>query len=83
MRKIGYLVLSVLIGFCSCQHSTDRTAMHTVMVAHPENSGVKNGGKISLPGVIKEGQTVQVSFKTAGQITHLNVREGDYVKRGN
>lgn len=82
MRKIGYLVLSVLIGFCSCQHSTDRTAMHTVMVAHPENSGVKNGGKISLPGVIKEGQTVQVSFKTAGQITHLNVREGDYVKKG-
>ena len=62
MRKIGYLVLSVLIGFCSCQHSTDRTAMHTVMVAHPENSGVKNGGKISLPGVIKEGQTVQVSY---------------------
>lgn len=25
---------------------------------------------------------MQVSFKTAGQITHLNVREGDYVKKG-
>ena len=82
MRKTSYLVLSVLIGLCSCQHPTDRTSMHSVMVTRPENSGVKNEGKISLPGTIKEGQTVQVSFKTSGQITHLNVKEGDYVRKG-
>lgn len=82
MRKKGYLVLSVLIGLCSCQHPTDKTSMHTVMVTFPENSGVKNGGEISLPGTIKEGQTVQVSFKTAGQISRLSVKEGDYVRKG-
>lgn len=82
MRKKGYLVLSVLIGLCSCQHPADKTSMHTVMVTYPENSGVKNGGEISLPGTIKEGQTVQVSFKTAGQITRLSVKEGDFVRKG-
>lgn len=82
MRKKGYLVLSVLIGLCSCQHPTDKTSMHTVMVTYPENSEVKNGSEISLPGTIKEGQTVQVSFKTAGQITRLSVKEGDYVRKG-
>ena len=46
MRKKGYLVLSVLIGLCSCQHPADKTSMHTVMVTYPENSGVKNGGGI-------------------------------------
>lgn len=56
--------------------------MHTVVVTHPEMTGVESGGEISLPGIIKERQTVQASFKTGGQITDLNVKEGDYVNKG-
>lgn len=37
---------------------------------------------MSLPGMIKEGRTVQVSFKTGGQISSLKVKEGDYVGSG-
>jgi efflux transporter, RND family, MFP subunit len=82
MRKTSYLALIALIGLCSCQQTTNRESMRTVVVTHPETSGVDNDGEISLPGTIKEGQTVQVSFKTGGQIIRLNVKEGDYVNRG-
>lgn len=82
MRKTGYLALIALLGLCSCQQTTDRESMHTVVVTHPETSGVGNNGEMSLPGTIKEGQTIQVSFKTGGQIARLNVAEGDYVNKG-
>lgn len=76
-----YTALTLLIGLCSCQQSTDKAPMRTVMVTHPEKSGMKNG-EVSLPGTIKEGQMVQVSFKIAGQIAGLNVKEGNYLKKG-
>lgn len=82
MSKTSYFALVVLIGLCSCQQTTNKESMRTVVVTHPEMTGVENDGKISLPGIIKEGQTVQVSFKTAGQISNLNVKEGDYVNKG-
>lgn len=82
MRKTSYLALIALTGLCSCQHTTNREPMRTVVVTHPETLGFNIDGEISLPGTIKEGQTVQVSFKTGGQITHLNVKEGNYVSRG-
>lgn len=82
MRKTSYLALVALIGLCSCQQTTNREPMRTVVVTHPETSGVNNDGEISLPGTIKEGQTIQVSFKTGGQIIGLKVKEGDYVNRG-
>lgn len=82
MKKTGYLALIALLGLCSCQQTTDRESMHTVVVTHPETSGVGNNGEMSLPGTIKEGQTIQVSFKTGGQVARLNVAEGDYVNKG-
>ncbi len=82
MKKAGYIVLVALIGLCSCQQATNKESMHTVVVTHPEITGVQNNEEVSLPGTVKEAQTIQVSFKTAGQISHLNVKEGDYVKKG-
>lgn len=82
MKKISYLALVMLIGMCSCQQTTNKESMRTVVVTHPKMTGIKSDGEISLPGTIKEGQIVQVSFKTGGQISNLNVKEGDYVNRG-
>lgn len=82
MRKSNYLVLIALLGQCSCQQTIERESMRTVVVTSPETAGIVNGWEMSLPGTIREGQTVQVSFKAAGQIARLNVKEGDYVNKG-
>ncbi|WP_168354572.1 efflux RND transporter periplasmic adaptor subunit [Palleniella muris] len=82
MKKTFYIALAVLMGLCSCRRTADKTSMHTVMVTCPESSVASDGGEVSLPGTIKEGQTVQLSFKTSGQIIRLDVKEGDYVRKG-
>ena len=82
MRKIGFMTMVMLLMLCSCRQATNQVSMRTVVVTHPETTDIKSDCEVSLPGTIKEGQTVQVSFKTAGQISHLNVKEGDYVPKG-
>ena len=81
IRPAIFTILS-LACLCSCQHSTESASLRTVTVTNPETDGLNNSGEISLPGTIKEGQTVQVSFKTAGQINRLNVKEGDFISKG-
>ena len=76
MRKTSYLALVALIGLCSCQQTTNREPMRTVVVTHPETSGVNNDGEISLPGTIKEGQTIQVSWRPWGRLRCVNVTAG-------
>lgn len=82
MRKTSYLAFAVLAGLCSCRQATGGQAVRTVAVTRPETTDTGCGGEVSLPGIIKEGQTVRASFKTGGQICALNVGEGDYVGKG-
>lgn len=81
MKKTAFISFALFFGLCSCSHEAGRQSLRTVVVTQPETMGL-NSGTISLPGTIKEGQTVQVSFKTAGQIASLSVKEGDYVSKG-
>lgn len=81
MRTASYIAFVVLMGLCSCRQTIDKESLRTVVVTHPETDGVIANGEISLPGVIKEGETLQVSFKIAGQIARLHVKEGDYVQK--
>ena len=36
----------------------------------------------TLPGVVNVAQEINIGFKTAGQISNIYVREGDYVREG-
>lgn len=82
MKKTIFLVLTGLIGLCSCQNSSNQVHLRTVVVTQPLGVSTTDGETFSLPGIIKEGQTVQASFKTGGQINSLKVKEGDYVNKG-
>ena len=39
-------------------------------------------GTLTYPGIVQEIHTINVAFKTAGQLAHINVKEGDYIKEG-
>ncbi len=82
MSKTSFLVLAFLVALSSCQQTANEQSLRSVVITHPESTSVEADGVMSLPGTIKEGQTVQVSFKTGGQIANLNVKEGDYISKG-
>ncbi len=82
MSKTSFLALAFLVALSSCQQTANEQPLRTVVVTHPQSTDVDGDGEISLPGTIKEGQTVQVSFKAGGQIARLDVKEGDYVSKG-
>lgn len=75
-------VLAVLL-LCNCKGKSEKAVdnvVHNVMVVTPVNqseAAVRN-----FTGVVKENATVSLSFRTAGQIARILVKEGDYVRKG-
>ena len=81
--KIFVLTLAVaglLVACGSGDKKDDEVKVRNVMTVTPENrqeSAVKN-----FSGVVKENSTVNLSFRTPGQIQSILVKEGAHVKRG-
>lgn len=66
---------------CANENSSNGgQTVKNVKTVHPvrvENTAVK-----ALPGVVKVSEEIKLGFKTAGQITRVHVKEGDYVREG-
>lgn len=66
---------------CSCSGQKEKAlSVHSVEVTRPKPScetEVKN-----YSGIIQEAFEINLGFKTSGQIKHIHVKEGDYVKKG-
>lgn len=78
---ISYLSLCVLIiSMASCRHDTSETHMRSVKLTVPQ-SRQRLSEKI-YPALIKESNETSLGFKTAGEISHVYAKEGDYVKKG-
>lgn len=85
MKEIKSIVLALvaagLLAACgSSEKKNDEVRVRSVMTVLPLNrqeSAVKN-----FSGVVKENSTVSLSFRTAGQIARILVREGSHVSRG-
>ena len=81
--KIFVLTLAaagLLVACGSGDKKDDEVKVRNVMTVTPENrqeSAVKN-----FSGVVKENSTVNLSFRTPGQIQSILVKEGAHVKRG-
>ena len=70
----------LLVACGSGDKKDDEVKVRNVMTVTPENrqeSAVKN-----FSGVVKENSTVNLSFRTPGQIQSILVKEGAHVKRG-
>lgn len=64
-----------------CDKTQSTEQVRTVIVSTPQLAGT-GGGQVSLPGVVKEAQNVKAAFKSAGQLMTIQVKEGDYVSKG-
>lgn len=54
--------------------------MHSVLLTTPVASGTVSEKFFS--GIVQEKEEINVSFREAGQIEHIYVEEGDFVKKG-
>lgn len=73
---------AVLVCGCNGQpgekekKSAERSVM-TIVAEYPSATG-----ESVYHGIVKEAHSINVGFKTAGQIKTINVREGQYVREG-
>jgi len=79
-------VLTVLLAVCLLQgcrnggQSETRSAIKNVKTVFPVL--LSDVTVRTFPGVVKAADEINVAFKTAGQISRIAVREGDYVRKG-
>jgi len=75
------LVAAVMMS-SACSHSSEQTTAprHSVLTTTVMTSGSTSAK--SLTGIVNERATVQLGFKTAGQIENVLVKEGQYIKAG-
>ena len=85
MKRVKNIVLALAVAglLMACGgngQKDDEVKVRNVMTVTPKNrheSAVKN-----FSGVVKENSTVSLSFRTAGQIQSILVKEGSRVRRG-
>ncbi len=75
------IVHCALMTGCSTETGSEGPA-HSVVVTSPEPAYSTVQGGVALPGTVREVNTVKASFKAAGQLLRVSVKEGDYVQRG-
>ncbi len=80
IKKLGLAVpLSLLIVACGGDEQ-EHQPLHSVMTVHA--TGAETQEVKSFSGIVKEKASISLGFKTAGQIEHIYVKEGDYVREG-
>lgn len=78
-RLTIYAVL-LAVGLCGCTSSDSVPFRRNVEVVYPKGQNAVR--EYHFPGVVQEAQEISLGFKTAGQITGIYVKEGDYVAKG-
>lgn len=82
--KYNFVVLpffaSCLLAGCGSGNDVQTTTLHTVMLTQPQSAGLAK--EKSFSGIVKEAREINVAFKTAGQLSQVAVKEGDYVREG-
>lgn len=75
-------VVCVLVLYACGNGTADKTqpVVKNVKVVYPVPTGMQTVR--TFPGVVKVAQEINLSFKTAGQIAEVCVKEGDYVREG-
>ena len=77
---MAFAAVGLLTACGNSEKKSDEAKVHSVMTVLPLNrqeSAVKN-----FTGVVKENSTVSLSFRTAGQIAKILVKEGSHVRSG-
>ncbi len=84
MRRIESVLFLALAGLvavsCGDRKAVHRDVIHTVVLTRP--TALSTSALRSVAGTVEESAETAVGFKTGGQIARVNVKEGDYVSRG-
>lgn len=80
IRVAAALLLTAAVISCAGGGNAAEPAVRTVKTMTV--SSADSTGTLTYPGIVQEMHTINVAFKTAGQIAQINVKEGDYVREG-
>lgn len=80
-KMISGVALSILAIVSACKNETRQVPMeHSVILTKPTT--VRPTVLRSYCGVVRESQVINLGFKVPGQISRIEVKEGDRVHRG-
>ncbi len=83
MKSIQQLSLVILTLFSvSCTQSTLEPQQITKRVRIEKIKEIVSEATREFPGVVKEYQTNRLSFRVAGPISKIYVRQGEFIKKG-
>ena len=76
------ITMIIVVGtLCACDGTShENSKMRSVMLTEPVR--LESAHVINYPGIVREAHSVNLGFKTAGQIERILVHEGDYVRKG-
>ena len=82
MEKVNLcIVIAAFVLACACsggnETATFRRSVYLTQPAQVSGNRVK-----TYSGIVEAAHEINLGFKTAGQISHIHVKEGDYVHRG-
>ena len=81
MKKSTILIFTVIFLFVGCRRErVQKETVKTVKVTTAERYGVEK--KTSFPGRVRAASEINVSFRISGPIVGINVREGQFVRKG-
>lgn len=82
MRKVNVCtVITVLFLVCSCSNGNEKAAFkRSVYLTKPVQ--VSENRIKTYSGIVKAAHEINLGFNTAGQISKIHVKEGDYVHKG-
>ena len=80
MKQCYLIPLLSLCILCGCEREQAARQARGVMVVRPVEMATEETRV--LPGVAREAKSVNVAFKTPGEISRLLVKEGDFVREG-
>lgn len=69
-----------LVALGACDEKAVKSQMRSVKVTSPQARS--SSYMRDYPAIVKESNETGLGFKTAGQIAHVYVKEGDYVRQG-
>ncbi len=84
MKKICLLavILPAAVSMTACSGGSAKPATVSPRTVKIVVAAAPGGNTSVYPGIVREARSVSVGFKTAGQISRINVKEGDYVREG-
>ena len=80
MKKTIFTLITLSCLLASCNSDNTATQKHSVMTMTPEM--LEHGTEKHFSGIVKEGGEINLGFKTPGQIEHIYVNEGDFIRTG-